>query len=328
MRRYGFDGYKVQDDEAAVIEEMARRVLLGESCRPIAADLNARGVLTSTSARARESGEADATSGKWSGAAVADILRRPANAGLREHRGEILGRAAWPAILEEETWRAVERHFKNRASSVPVTTRRTWLLSGLALCGSCGETMGTTGKSGPYARTVYRCRGRVNAETGKLRHCLTRKADDLDDYVAAQIVARLARDDARDLLTEDSQAVRAAAEKAETLRLRIEQLKQEFTENDDTMSPSDLRKMLGRLKERLAEAEALAVPSPRRPLLEGLIGDEAGVRWEGLDMASRRAIVAEMLDVVVLPIDNRVYNKGFNPAYVRLVWRDRPQDAT
>jgi DNA invertase Pin-like site-specific DNA recombinase len=313
MRRYGWDGYKVVDDEAEVIRDMARRVLLGESCRSIAVDLERREVPTLTAKRGK--GEVTA----WAGATVATMLRRPANAGLREHKGEIIGRAQWPEILDEDTWREVCRTLdRAKANRGTVHNERTWLLSGIAICGNCGEPMGTTKKSGKYARTVYRCRGKVDPVTKKRKHCMTRQAVQLDLYVAAQVVERLSRDDARDLLLDDSSAARDASARAEALRLRKRHLLEVW---DDDMSPQDLKTAVRALDEKIAEQEALAVPSVRRPVVEALVAaDDVEERWESLPLSEKRAVINALVSVVVLPIKEAAFNQGFMPRFVLLVW--------
>ena len=36
------------------------------------------------------------------------FLRKPRNAGLRAHNGEIVGKGTWPALVDESTWRAAQ----------------------------------------------------------------------------------------------------------------------------------------------------------------------------------------------------------------------------
>ena len=43
----------------------------------------------------------------WSSKALGDILRSPRIAGLRVHRGEVVGEAQWPAIIDRETHEAL-----------------------------------------------------------------------------------------------------------------------------------------------------------------------------------------------------------------------------
>lgn len=320
-RRYGWDGYDVREDEKAIVEEMAERVLRGDSCRGIAADLTQRGVPTLTMARSLERGEAHGTSGAWSGAAVRDILERPANAALREHRGKIVGPARWPALLQEDQWRAVLETFAARSTGA-ATVRQTgqrWLLSGLAYCANCGSRMGTTGKSGQYRRTVYRCRGTVDLVTGKQRHCLTRKAEDLDAYVSAQVIERLSREDARDLLVHDTGRSQAAAAEAEVLRARLRREADAYL-LDGSIGPDAYRHIVVGLTKRLRALEAEALPSNAKPVLQQLVGEDVQQRWLQLPVIRQAQVVDALMSVIVLPIDNKIYNKGFNPRYVRLVW--------
>jgi site-specific DNA recombinase len=68
----------------------ATRVLSGESLRSIAMDWNERGVKT-------------VVSGTWRGSIIRRVLMSPRIAGLKEHRGEIVGEAKWPAIIDRAT---------------------------------------------------------------------------------------------------------------------------------------------------------------------------------------------------------------------------------
>ena len=80
------------------------------------------------------------------------LLANPRYAALRVHRGEVVGGATWPAIIDEETHRAVCAILSDPARHKAGPPRRT-LLSGLALCGTCdGLIYGVTeprGKSRP-----------------------------------------------------------------------------------------------------------------------------------------------------------------------------------
>jgi len=43
---------------------------------------------------------------KWIGGNIGHMLRRPRYADLRTYKGEIIGKATWPAIVDEDMWRA------------------------------------------------------------------------------------------------------------------------------------------------------------------------------------------------------------------------------
>jgi len=87
---------EINEPEATVIREAFDRKLKGESDWSIFTDWNRRGIRTP---RGNE----------WNGISFRTMLRRPALAGLIDHKGKILEgvKAAWPAIVEEDVWRAV-----------------------------------------------------------------------------------------------------------------------------------------------------------------------------------------------------------------------------
>lgn len=126
-RRYGYerDGMTVREDEAEPIREAARRVLAGESASSICRDFDARLILP-------------VKAQTWSSRTLIDVLRSPRVAGLRVHRGEVVGAAAWPAILDRDTWDAVvaELHGRSRGAGKPQLIR--WL-NGVLFCGLCGH---------------------------------------------------------------------------------------------------------------------------------------------------------------------------------------------
>ena len=68
------------------MREMTRRFLAGESIKSISADLIERGIT-------------GANGGRMEPNAVRRLLNSPRIGGLREHRGEIVAEAAWPAII-------------------------------------------------------------------------------------------------------------------------------------------------------------------------------------------------------------------------------------
>ena len=87
-RPYGYETNKrtTRPGEAEVIRECARRALAGDSLRSICADLNERGVTS-------------ATGKQWTSQAMRRKLMSGRISGQREHRGEIVAKAAWPAIV-------------------------------------------------------------------------------------------------------------------------------------------------------------------------------------------------------------------------------------
>lgn len=128
-RRYGYevDGMTVRRKEAAVLRWAAIRVLDGATVSSIVRDLDARGVRPVKAAR-------------WSTKTLHDQLLSPRIAGLRVHRGDVVGKAAWPAILHRETWDAVVATLHGRASGKSRPNLKRWL-NGLLFCGLCGHPL-------------------------------------------------------------------------------------------------------------------------------------------------------------------------------------------
>ena len=82
---------EIVPEEAARIWDAAARYLSGESLRRIAEGWNGQGVPT-------------VTGSTWRVTTLKTLLSGPHIVGLRVHRGEIVGEAAWPAILDRGTW--------------------------------------------------------------------------------------------------------------------------------------------------------------------------------------------------------------------------------
>jgi len=140
---YELDRMTIMEEEATAIRKAARDYLDGKPLSRIARELTAANL---TSVR---DGYYEAKGKEWTSTGVRQMLENPRYAAIRMHRGQEAGPAAWPAILEEETHRAIVA--KGRANAV---NRPDWakkkpgmtghqaylnLLSGLLVCWRCGE---------------------------------------------------------------------------------------------------------------------------------------------------------------------------------------------
>ncbi|HYJ72326.1 MAG TPA: recombinase family protein, partial [Actinomycetota bacterium] len=149
-RPYGYqaDGVTVEVAEADVLRWAAAQVLAGRALTAIVADLNRQGSTTSTGR-------------PWKATELSRTLRRPRNAGLMQHRGQVVGTAGWPPILDEATWRVVVAVLTDPRRRTNSGVARRWLLSGLALCGVCGEPVRSTSAGTVHGRPTkpaYTCR--------------------------------------------------------------------------------------------------------------------------------------------------------------------------
>ena len=151
-RPFGYepDGMTVREIEAVVVRQIAQLVLAGRSRAGIARDLNAAGAPTRGDSR------------HWDSTTVTRVMTNPRYAGLRVHRGEVFGLAAWPAIIDMDDYRrlldiaaktARDPSRQAMAKRAPVPS----LLGGrLLTCGLCGGPMTTSRNR--LGNRFYKCR--------------------------------------------------------------------------------------------------------------------------------------------------------------------------
>ncbi|HLZ37862.1 MAG TPA: recombinase family protein, partial [Mycobacteriales bacterium] len=166
-RCYGYtaDGAEIVPEEAVEIRRLAKAIVSGESLHALAKDLRARGVPTSTG-------------GEWRYQTLRDLLRRPRLAGLSGYRGQVVGRGNWPAILDEDTHRAIRALLDDPTRRKMTSNKVKWLLSHLAECGVCRRPLTTSGTAN--GRMIYRCETHI-----------ARSAEQLDAFVTELVIARL-----------------------------------------------------------------------------------------------------------------------------------------
>lgn len=88
---------------APFVQEARRRMLEGDSLYAVAADFNRRDVPIRRPKRTEHRQQLG-----WTAGAIEQMLAMPAYAALRQHRGEIIGSAAWPALIEPEAWHKLQ----------------------------------------------------------------------------------------------------------------------------------------------------------------------------------------------------------------------------
>jgi site-specific DNA recombinase len=307
---YAADGLTVIPEEAREVVDMCRAMLAGASLSGIAASLNARGVPTSTG-------------GEWRQDAVRRVASRARNAGLMVHRGQVTGKAEWPAIVDEQTWRAVVALLGNPDRRSNYSTGRVWLGGGLYRC-HCGEYVKTskTTNSRPASKTDYTC-------AGPTKH-LTRNALEVDRHVVLSVVKRLSRPDAAVLLDDRDATDRTAElqDRAAAIRSRLDEAGRLY--GAGTIDARQLAEATETLRGNLKVVEQqLAGQVPGRGVLVGLVGAaDVDAAWDQLELGEQRTAIDALCVVILLPS-----NKGrpagwkpggsyFRPETVRVEWRE------
>ena len=166
-RPFGFniDRMGHNEVEANLIRSASKRVIKGDTLAKIARDWNARGVRSTT--------------GKdISIQSLKRSLTVPRTTGLREHQGEVLGEAAWKAIVDRKTWEKVCSILND-----PSRRQRPHLdypLRGIIRCGECGHLLG----GDRHRYRSYRC----NAKAGGCGRVWVTGAG-VEDFVVSQAFA-------------------------------------------------------------------------------------------------------------------------------------------
>src|SRR4051794_22254335 len=264
----------VVPEQAAVIRRIAAALLAGESLRSITAALNAEGV---PSPMGRP----------WHKQMVRALVLRERNAGLRVHRGEVVGDGAWEPILDRGRFEQLRAVLADPARKTSTGTAAAHLLSGIAHCGVCGAAL----------RVAHNRRG--PAYRGSERGCVIRRQADGHELVTRVVLGRLAAGDVVELLAPDRSPERAAAmAEAEQLRARLDRAADQYA--DGLIDARQLERITARLRPQLAAAEARARVVDDRPLLAGLVGaDDVRAVWQALPLAPRRGVVGLLVTVTV-----------------------------
>jgi site-specific DNA recombinase len=146
-------GYTLQGEivpaEAAVIRDVAERMLAGESSYAIATTLN------EADASSRLPGNLEQRT--WTSQSLRRMMSSPRLAGIQVYKGAEIGKGEWKPILDEQTWRRVATTIDGR--SRPQSPVRRHFLGGLARCGVCGGPLhGTYNKRKGTEFASYSCR--------------------------------------------------------------------------------------------------------------------------------------------------------------------------
>jgi site-specific DNA recombinase len=327
-RQFGYakDGVTVIENEAKAIRDGYELLLSGVPLAAIARDWNQRGLVTTQKRQAR-SGHAGEPS-PWAAYSVRSVLTNPRNAGivtygpmvdheetpqkrvasLRVEKPGVV--AAWPAIVEESTFRAAESVLADPSRRTGGTSGK-YLLTGIAKCGieGCGAGAHAGGNARPGVR-AYRC-------SGSLGH-FARKAVPVDEYVEGLVIARLSKPDARELLVKQGEDTKALRRQMRAVDQDIRKLvryvfDKTFTEAEVKSESARLHRERAHLEERVADAGRVNVLGP-------IIGaSDVAKAWAGLDINRQRAVVDVLMDVTLHPVGRGT--RTFRTETVGIDWK-------
>ncbi len=287
-------GQIVDDEEAAVVREAARRVLGGETPYAVAQDFNRRGIPTPRDGRA------------WDLTQVKRLCTNPGYAAKRVHRGAVVGDATWPPILDDATHHALVARLSDPQRRTQRDSAVKHLLSGIAVCGVCGGRLRVQKNRGFLA---YLCVDGFH---------VSRKESDVDAFVEAVVVERLSRPDLLELMTAgESDDVAAALEEAREKRARLQGFYDAAAVGD--LTPAALSRIEARLLPEIDAAERRAQRASVSPVLADVTGPDAEKRWQALTLPQKREVISLLMRVRILPA--RRGARTFDPETVAVDWR-------
>ncbi|MBS4729881.1 recombinase family protein [Mycobacterium sp. SM1] len=289
-RPFGYEADKitVRESEAAVVREMVDRYLAGQSIKSLTVWLN-------------DSGVAPAASRAWRTSAVRQILCSGRIAGLREHRGEVVGPAKWPAIITPAERDRVLAHMASR-SVTKTRAARTYLLSGMLRCGRCGSRLVSKARHvNPDSRVRrYVCsNGPDHGGCGRL----TVVAEPVEQLLTEAVLARLDSPHLAKVLAGKSHAdrdVAALAAQLEADQARLDELAGLYAEG--AITAREWIAARNPITARIAHVRRDIAAATDTTALYQLVGTGGALRqqWSDLGLDRQQAIIKAVLDHAVI----------------------------
>jgi DNA invertase Pin-like site-specific DNA recombinase len=307
-RAFGYerDGVTADAVEADVVREMAKRLLAGESLNSVARGLAKRGIVT--------------TAGNpWTPQSVKQTMTGVRLSGRREHLGEVVGEGVWPAIISVEDSDRLRMLLMHRPPPRPLSgAPRTYLLSGLLVCGKCGFAM-----VGKRKRDVPRYVCRTIAGTGRCGGIVT-NAERTDELVRQTVLTVLAS-------AEFAETARAKRNADPEIAATVERAQSKLTElakmwADGELDGASWKTARETVQGRLAAAEKVLAKSTGPDPLGAFTGTYSQMteRWARMNRSQRRAVVDAVVEEIrVLPSGDRVDGRRdrFDPSRFDVTWR-------
>lgn len=273
------------EGEADVVRRIVHGLLAGDSLRHLTATLNDEGIPAPRG-------------GQWRIQQVRQVALRWANAGLREHHGEVVGPGTWEALVTPEQQERLARLFADPSRSTRPKAVRRHLLTGVLRCAVCGQ--GVHVKHLARGGAAYTCPD---------SHVSIQQAG-ADAFVLALVQARLDRPDARALRTRGPE--QEHVDRLVVLRQRLDGLAQDYA--DGVLDRQQVRVAGDTLRGEIAEVTARLAEYERR---SSVLAD-TGVDLAALPLDRQRAVIAALVRLTVQRAARK--GPGFDPYRIGVEW--------
>jgi hypothetical protein len=300
---YESDCITIRPDEAEVIRQLVARFLAGDSLRSLATWLDEQGVPT-------------VNGGAWKSPTVRGMLASGRIAGLRRHRGEIVGPAAWKPIISEFDHNKIVARLAE-AASTGRRTPRSYLLTGLLRCGKCGNKLFSSRREN--TRRYVCMSGPDHGGCGRL----TINAAPLEELITQAVLYRLDTPELADRLSGRGAADEHTAALAEALaadRTQLDELANVYAQK--LIGVREWIAARGPIQARIQDNERLLARMSQSDALAGFVGngDQLRAQWSDLNLTRQHAIVKAILDHAVIGPGSHG-TRGVDPSRVDPVWR-------
>ena len=316
---YEADHVTIRPAEAGAIRWAADALLGGGTVAAVTREWDARGLVSAQGGR------------RITRQSVTSILRNPRIAGLaclpqrpdpddrpeladpprRRRRllpAEIIGPGDWEGIITVEQWRAVQDLLANPARKPP---RGAYSLGGgLCRC-SCGNAVSSSVNA--RGTNVDRCNPQTRADRPG-PHCQQMIAN-VDPHVEKAIIAYLDRESIAELISPVNEVDTAAlCAEFESISVRLQQAAEDEALGLISRAEKLAGSAAGRRRQDQISAQ-LKASAPRSAVASLPAAKAAGktVRqwWDDLDRARKRAVIAEVAEVIIYPAGRgaRVFDK-------------------
>lgn len=280
-------------EQAAIVEEIFRRIADDDSLHGIVDNLNARKVAPPMAASVKRPSKC------WYPSAVRRIAMRESYLGQRVHLGAVVAEDCWPALVDADTFAKCVRILSEPERQTANLHVLRYPLSGIARCGACDEVIHTHWVRRPPAPDPVRMYMCMRRGCGKIGI----RADYLDDYVTEVTHARLLSPDAAHLFTPPKRSAEIDAAAADEARLTA-MLDGYYADaarlGEGGLSQTGLIRMEQLLLPQIADAKHRQQGAPRTAtLLTGLDPLKIVRTWHGMTVVRQRAIINDACDLVV-----------------------------
>jgi DNA invertase Pin-like site-specific DNA recombinase len=292
-RPFGFerDRVTIRETEAELIRAAVTAVLAGQSVRAIATEWAARGVRS--------------PAGKVFGpSAVRRLLHSGRIAGMREHHGEIVARAIWPAIVPPAPAARVREVLGRSDRRTGGDRIRKYELVGFLRCGLCAALL----KSRPLSQHGRRVRTYICKAGPGAKGCgrLGIVAEQLEELITEQVfyrtdtpaLAKAMQD--RHRAGDDGLYEAIAADEAQLLTLAEDLAEKRLTRAEWLRIREIVEARVEAAKSRMARQDG-------RAALSRYVGRRGRLRaaWPALGLDERRAVLAALVDRIVISAAKR-----------------------